>query len=87
MATAQEIIDENADIGGYPTELFAQEPAEEFKCIICLQVLRNSVQCKSQHPFCKSCIVPSLEQNSSCPTCRSRLTLNKLVPSRYINGL
>ena len=56
--------------GGY-NYTFVEEPSEDFKCPICLLVLRNPhlTGCCG-HIFCESCIESSRQRSSQCPLCR-----------------
>ena len=56
--------------GGY-NNTFVEEPSEDFKCPICLLVLRNPhlTGCCGQN-LCESCIQSTRERSSQCPLCR-----------------
>jgi hypothetical protein len=60
---------------GVNSKLFVQDPLpNEFECPICkdaLQVPYITIEC--QHYFCKHCLEQSLQNNSSCPMCRTSL--------------
>ena len=59
-----------ANKGGY-NYTFVEEPSEDFKCPICLLVLRNPhlTGCCGQN-LCENCIESSRERSSQCPLCR-----------------
>lgn len=39
---------------GYPTEIFVSFPSSHLLCSICLEVLRNPMQCVTEgHLFCR----------------------------------
>ena len=59
-----------ANKGGY-NYTFVEEPSEDFKCPICLLVLRNPhlTGCCGQN-LCESCIESSRKRSSQCPLCR-----------------
>ena len=58
-----------ANKGGY-NYTFVEEPSEDFKCPICLLVLRNPhlTGCCGRN-FCESCIKSSRQRSSQCPLC------------------
>ena len=68
--------------GGFPIIIFCnQAKSEYFQCLVCTEVCRSPVTCKSGHLFCHNCLSESLRRNSSCPACRERLTAP--VPSAF----
>ena len=68
--------------GGFPIIIFCnQAKSEYFQCLVCTEVCRSPVTCKSGHLFCHKCLSESLRRNSSCPACRERLTAP--VPSAF----
>ena len=79
--------------GGFPSTKFCSSARSEFfHCLICLDVCRSPVTCRSgDHLFCHGCLAESLRHNPSCPTCREPLAdpvpcpfaLKKSVCSRY----
>ncbi len=74
-------------IGGYPTEWFVEEPASDFNCGVCLNVLKNPHQCQNGHTFCFSCISQSLKRRRACPTCSVRVDSICLIKSLGIRNL
>ena len=60
-----------------------------FTCVICLEVLREPVQCvRNEHYFCNKCITEHLTQSKTCPVCRDGLTCETLRPiSRVVANL
>ena len=70
---------------GYDDERFATPVPENLHCGICLNVLRNPMQCvRNEHFFCNQCITRFLRQAQRCPNCNEHLTLQTLRPSRVI---
>ena len=50
-------------------------------CNICLEVLREPVQCvRNEHYFCKKCITKHLTRSQTCPVCQDELTPETLRP-------
>ena len=67
--------------GGYDLDLVDDSVAEEYRCPICLLVIKQPMltSCCGYH-FCQNCIQPILESNTSCPMCKSEgfsVMLNK----------
>ena len=74
--------------GGYDHRRFESAVPDNFRCAICLNVLKQPMQCvRNEHSFCKPCITRYLEEFQRCPTCMEPLTLQTLRPSRIITGL
>ena len=65
---------------GYEDDRFENIVDEEFHCAICLNVLKEPVQCQNnEHYFCAPCIQRHLLANSqTCPSCMEELTLETL---------
>lgn len=59
----------NRLIGGYPTDIFVDRAQVEkyYVCPICLSAVRDPVQCKQGHLFCKMCIERAIASNPICP--------------------
>jgi len=87
IATIFLVMEMMVDTGGYSTELFLEKPADDLHCSICLQVLRDPVQCQFQHPFCRSCLIPCLQVHPACPSCRSPLHPDSLIQCRWERAL
>ena len=65
---------------GYEDSRFEIAIDANFHCQICMNVLQEPMQCRSnEHLFCSPCIRRHLEQNSqSCPMCMDELTVETL---------
>ena len=75
---------------GYEDTRFEKTVDRHLHCPICLNVLRDPVQCRrNQHYFCTSCITKHLQENSqTCPTCMEELTVETLNrPARILTDL
>ena len=73
---------------GYEDERFESAVPHNFHCAICLNVLKQPMQCmRNEHSFCKPCITRYLEEFQRCPTCMEPLTLQTLRPSRLLRDL
>lgn len=62
---------------------FVDPVNEKLKCPICMFPFIDCVEtnCPSKpHRFCKNCIKTWLKDQSSCPICRSSVSLDKLIP-------
>ena len=70
---------------GYEDRRFQTLVDESLHCIICTEVLRDPVQCRSnEHHFCRNCITEHLKHSQNCPTCKDPLTVRTLVrPERF----
>ncbi|KAL5508961.1 hypothetical protein EMCRGX_G004233 [Ephydatia muelleri] len=77
--------------GGFPSAQFCNQfKSEFFNCLICLDVCRSPVTCRSgAHLFCHGCLAESLRHNPSCPTCREPLADPVLCPfaSKQVSAL
>ncbi|XP_028416178.1 uncharacterized protein LOC114539801 [Dendronephthya gigantea] len=71
---------------GYDEELFELPVSDNFKCSICLNVLKNPKSCgRNQHYFCFGCIGQHLENSHTCPECMEVLTPETLMqPPRLL---
>ena len=75
---------------GYEDTRFENTVDRHFHCPICLNVLRDPVQCRrNQHYFCTPCITKHLQENShTCPTCMEELTVQTLGrPARILTDV
>lgn len=74
---------------GFETERFVNQPIREaFCCSICFGVLRDAVQCPSEHAFCRTCISIWLSGSNTCPMDRTELSSSQLVQlPRAIRGM
>ena len=65
---------------GYEDSRFEIAIDANFHCPICMNVLKEPMQCRTnEHLFCSPCIRRHLEQNSqSCPMCMDELTVETL---------
>ena len=78
--------------GGYAQDRFQVSVDKNFFCIICIEVLKDPVQCHNQHYFCKVCITKHLQNSQTCPVCVDNLTEEALckpprIVTDYLNGL
>ena len=71
---------------GYEDRRFQALVDENLHCVICTEVLRDPVQCRSnEHHFCRNCITEHLKHSQNCPTCKDPLTVETLVrPQRFL---
>ena len=78
---------------GYEHSRFEITVDENFHCPICMNVLKDPVQCqRNQHYFCTPCITEHLKNSQTCPLCMEELTPQTLAkPARivaeYLSGL
>ena len=79
----------SAQFGGYDDERFENPvPHENLHCAICLNVLKEPMQCtRNEHFFCQPCITRHLAQTRRCPTCIEPLTIQTLRPARFAKNL
>ena len=65
---------------GYEDRRFQALVDGNLHCVICTEVLRDPVQCRSnEHHFCRNCITEHLKHSQNCPTCKDPLTVETLV--------
>ena len=74
---------------GYDDERFEQIVSQTLHCIICTNVIKDSVMCpQNEHLFCRACITRHLMNSQTCPTCMQPLTVDTLrQSSRSIRNL
>ena len=75
------------DLGqGYDDDRFVDVVDEDLHCAICLNVLKEPVQCQNnEHYFCTPCIRRHLENFQTCPSCMEELTLETMKKAaRYL---
>ncbi|KAJ3313799.1 hypothetical protein HDU76_002555 [Blyttiomyces sp. JEL0837] len=60
---------------------------EDFRCPICLQMLKEAYMTKCGHSFCFKCIATHLEYKRDCPTCQRCLTDQEIYPNYSLNKL
>ncbi|KAM7296443.1 RING finger protein 151 isoform X1 [Ixodes scapularis] len=69
-------------------EIFPEDcdppPDDELTCPICRALLREPVECRCRHVFCKGCITMWLRTNSTCPLCRVSVQAASLVPAHML---
>lgn len=66
---------------------FAKPINSDFYCIICLDLLEDTVHCVNEHYYCRACIVKAIELRPVCPTCSIKLSVATLVKSRLVDRL
>ena len=69
---------------GHPTNLFSPDPASNYICVICHDVLEDACSVKEcGHTFCRGCIKAYLETNNgeSCPNCR--INISGYIPNYF----
>ena len=73
---------------GYGDERFQNSVDEDLHCPICMNVLKDPVQCgPNEHYFCSNCITRHLKNSQSCPFCVEELSQETLKPpSRFVNN-
>jgi hypothetical protein len=82
----------NPNFGGYSCEMFLDTIPEVLKCVSCLEVLKDPLQCRNGHSHCHTCALNFLRISKRCPTCKvtvSKTTLmcKNLVVKNLIDGL
>jgi hypothetical protein len=76
----------------YDTDLFEVSISEEFICSICKCVLKDPVQLKCEHLFCRGCITTFIQQSSKntqfCPLDRKPAKVADIQPAhKSINNI
>ena len=71
---------------GYEDSRFETKVDENLHCVICTEVLKDPVQCRSnEHHFCRNCIAQHLKHSPKCPICQDPLTVETLAkPQRFL---
>ena len=74
--------------GGYREDRFQTSIAGNFICPICQKVLKDPVQCRNEHYFCKACITQHLKNSQTCPVCMEKVTEETLSkPPRILTNI
>ncbi|KAH9376900.1 hypothetical protein HPB48_002785 [Haemaphysalis longicornis] len=78
--TPQEVItDPEVEIATSPSGMLS-----DFKCPVCLGLLKNTMTTECLHRFCQDCIVKALRTgNKECPTCRTKLKSKRSLRPDY----
>ncbi|XP_072236101.1 TNF receptor-associated factor 6 [Leuresthes tenuis] len=72
-----------APLQGYDVE-FDPPLESKYECPICLMALRNAVQTRCGHRFCKSCIEKSIRDTGQrCPVDNEMLSEDQLFPDNF----
>ena len=59
------VMAEEDDLEGYPTALAvgsAESIPDEFICPVCMNIVRDPVETKCNHIFCKSCLTAAVSR-------------------------
>eukprot|EP00040_Diaphanoeca_grandis_P002532 m.22050 g.22050 ORF g.22050 m.22050 type:complete len:646 (-) comp13670_c0_seq1:28-1965(-) len=73
---------------GWDDEIIVDRDAvpDHLECPICIEVVKDAVQCDNQHVFCRDCLSnPVIKRTGLCPTCRCVVTQPQ--PSRLARNL
>jgi hypothetical protein len=60
-------------MSGYPADRFIV-PIDDYICVICRDVCKNTCVIECGHIFCHDCIVEAEKQKQECPSCRTPFT-------------
>ncbi|XP_069021893.1 TNF receptor-associated factor 6 [Embiotoca jacksoni] len=73
----------DAPLQGYDVE-FDPPLESKYECPICLMALRNAIQTRCGHRFCKSCIEKSIRDTGQrCPVDNEMLSEDQLFPDNF----
>ena len=66
-------------------DVFVEEPQDDLRCPICIQVLTDPVQTRCGHRFCRQCIEQLLTSgNALCPIDREPLPQENIFPDNAV---
>ncbi|XP_037553618.1 TNF receptor-associated factor 6 [Nematolebias whitei] len=83
MGTSSSSLQSAAPIQGYDVE-FDPPLESKYECPICLMALRNAIQTRCGHRFCKSCIEKSIRDTGQrCPVDNEMLSEDQLFPDNF----
>ena len=75
----------------YPDELFQKESLpkidSDLRCIICYNIMFDSVRCPQDCCFCRSCADEAIKVKPTCPGCRVPLKKVNLMVNRKLNNM
>ncbi|XP_013872443.1 TNF receptor-associated factor 6 [Austrofundulus limnaeus] len=83
MSTSSSSLQPAAPLQGYDVE-FDPPLESKYECPICLMALRNAIQTRCGHRFCKSCIEKSIRDTGQrCPVDNEMLSEDQLFPDNF----
>ncbi|CAN9506646.1 unnamed protein product [Ophioblennius macclurei] len=83
MSSASSNLQADAPLQGYDVE-FDPPLESKYECPICLMALRNAIQTRCGHRFCKSCIEKSIRDTGQrCPVDNEMLSEDQLFPDNF----
>lgn len=71
--------------GGFPFSWFV-ERSDDLCCGLCLDVLKDPLQCKNGHMYCASCIKNAFKFQLKCPTCSVATSLQEMSECLYVKN-
>jgi len=78
--------EQGSEDGGYPASLFLAPPDADFKCGICMEIMRDPVQiCSVHHTYCVGCISRWRSTKTTCPDCRAPISREE--PARILKNM
>ncbi|XP_029954131.1 TNF receptor-associated factor 6 [Salarias fasciatus] len=82
-SSASNSLQAAAPLQGYDVE-FDPPLERKYECPICLMALRNAIQTRCGHRFCKSCIEKSIRDTGQrCPVDNEMLSEDQLFPDNF----
>ncbi|XP_032415999.1 TNF receptor-associated factor 6 [Xiphophorus hellerii] len=83
MNSSSSSLQNTAPLQGYDVE-FDPPLESKYECPICLMALRNAIQTRCGHRFCKSCIEKSIrDAGQRCPVDNEMLSEDQLFPDNF----
>ncbi|XP_014828170.1 PREDICTED: TNF receptor-associated factor 6 [Poecilia mexicana] len=83
MNSSSSSLQTPAPLQGYDVE-FDPPLESKYECPICLMALRNAIQTRCGHRFCKSCIEKSIRDTGQrCPVDNEMLSEDQLFPDNF----
>ncbi len=55
-------------------------------CPICSEVMKNPVQCRNGHCFCRTCLTEWVFEHDDCPSCREKVTSPFILVSPFVKS-
>lgn len=78
---------ETSVINGFDPDWFVEQAGlDDVFCSICLSVVNDPFQCRNGHMSCRRCIVQYLQIKQECPTCKCKLSSEKLGLNLFVKN-
>ena len=86
MARNNSIEKRTPDFKNILQKILAEDTSMDYKCLVCLEMLKNAHVTKCGHTFCYDCLEVCFNKNYKCPNCSTFISsLNDIFPNVMVN--